>query len=130
MRFHRQTTLHPSVAFYPCTALRRPTWKPDPLVALRPFRHRQDHAFRRSARRLIGDDEHFWGDDGIFNIEGGCYAKAIDLTPESEPEIFQALRFGSVLENVVFDERRSIDFPDTSITQNTVRLSHRLHPKR
>jgi phosphoenolpyruvate carboxykinase (ATP) len=71
-------------------------------------------------RRLIGDDEHVWGDDGIFNIEGGCYAKAIDLTPENEPDIFQALRFGSVLENVVFDdEGHHVDFHDTSITQNT-----------
>ena len=71
-------------------------------------------------RRLIGDDEHVWGDDGIFNIEGGCYAKAIDLTPENEPDIFQALRFGSVLENVVLDdEGHHVDFHDTSITQNT-----------
>jgi len=70
-------------------------------------------------RLLIGDDEHVWGDDGIFNIEGGCYAKAIDLTPENEPDIFQALRFGSVLENVVFDDEGHVDFHDTSITQNT-----------
>jgi phosphoenolpyruvate carboxykinase (ATP) len=71
-------------------------------------------------RLLIGDDEHVWGDDGIFNIEGGCYAKAIDLTPENEPDIFHALRFGSVLENVVFDdEGHHVDFHDTSITQNT-----------
>ena len=71
-------------------------------------------------RRLIGDDEHVWGDDGIFNIEGGCYAKAIDLTPENEPDIFHALRFGSVLENVVFDdEGHHVDFHDTTITQNT-----------
>jgi len=71
-------------------------------------------------RRLIGDDEHVWGDDGIFNIEGGCYAKTIDLTPASEPDIFQALQFGSVLENVVFDdEGHHVDFHDTSITQNT-----------
>ena len=64
-------------------------------------------------RLLIGDDEHCWSDDGIFNIEGGCYAKAINLTPESEPEIFQALRFGAVLENVVLDEDRHVDFADT-----------------
>lgn len=71
-------------------------------------------------RILIGDDEHCWTDKGIFNIEGGCYAKAIDLTPESEPAIFQALRFGAVLENVIFDERsHQVDFSDTSITQNT-----------
>jgi phosphoenolpyruvate carboxykinase (ATP) len=70
-------------------------------------------------RQLIGDDEHVWSDDGIFNIEGGCYAKAINLTPENEPDIFQALRFGAVLENVVLEDDRSVDFTDTSITQNT-----------
>ena len=71
-------------------------------------------------RLLIGDDEHGWSDTGVFNIEGGCYAKAIDLTPESEPEIFQALRFGAVLENVVYEERtHHVDFSNTSITENT-----------
>jgi phosphoenolpyruvate carboxykinase (ATP) len=71
-------------------------------------------------RLLIGDDEHCWTDSGIFNIEGGCYAKAIDLTPESEPDIFQALRFGAVLENVVYEERtHRVDFSDTTITENT-----------
>lgn len=70
-------------------------------------------------RHLIGDDEHVWSDDGIFNIEGGCYAKAINLTPENEPDIFQALRFGAVLENVVLEDDRTVDFTDTSITQNT-----------
>ncbi|MEX0792446.1 MAG: phosphoenolpyruvate carboxykinase (ATP), partial [Pirellulaceae bacterium] len=71
-------------------------------------------------RLLIGDDEHCWSEHGISNIEGGCYAKAIDLTPDAEPEIFQALRFGAVLENVVYDkEDHHVDFTDTSITQNT-----------
>jgi phosphoenolpyruvate carboxykinase (ATP) len=70
-------------------------------------------------RHLIGDDEHCWSDDGIFNIEGGCYAKAINLAPESEPDIFQALRFGAVLENVVLDDDQHVDFTDTSITENT-----------
>jgi phosphoenolpyruvate carboxykinase (ATP) len=63
-------------------------------------------------RLLIGDDEHCWSDEGIFNIEGGCYAKAINLSPETEPDIFQALRFGPVLENVVLDEDRLVDYSD------------------
>ncbi|GIX04563.1 MAG: phosphoenolpyruvate carboxykinase [ATP] 2 [Planctomycetaceae bacterium] len=71
-------------------------------------------------RLLIGDDEHCWSDDGIFNIEGGCYAKAIYLSREREPEIFEALRFGAVLENVVYDDaHHHVDFNDASITQNT-----------
>lgn len=71
-------------------------------------------------RHLIGDDEHCWSDNGVFNIEGGCYAKAIGLSAEKEPEIYNAIRFGSVLENVVYDERTHIvDFDDSSITENT-----------
>jgi phosphoenolpyruvate carboxykinase (ATP) len=71
-------------------------------------------------RLLIGDDEHCWNDTGVFNIEGGCYAKTIDLTNESEPDIFQALHFGALLENVVLDEDdRRIDFHDARITENT-----------
>ena len=71
-------------------------------------------------RFLIGDDEHCWTDEGIFNIEGGCYAKAINLSAEAEPEIFRALRFGSILENVRYDaDSRVVDYDDTSVTKNT-----------
>lgn len=71
-------------------------------------------------RLLIGDDEHCWTDEGVFNIEGGCYAKAVYLTREAEPQIFDALRFGAVLENVVFDAAdHHVDFSNTSITENT-----------
>ncbi len=71
-------------------------------------------------RQLIGDDEHCWTNEGVFNIEGGCYAKVINLTQESEPEIFNAIRFGSVLENVVYDQStHRVNFGDASITENT-----------
>ena len=71
-------------------------------------------------RSLIGDDEHCWTDHGIFNIEGGCYAKVINLSEKAEPDIFQALRFGSVLENVVYGaDSRVVDYDDISVTENT-----------
>jgi phosphoenolpyruvate carboxykinase (ATP) len=71
-------------------------------------------------RRLIGDDEHGWSDDGVFNIEGGCYAKVIRLSEEAEPEIYRTTRtFGTVLENVIMDERGVLDLDDESKTENT-----------
>jgi len=73
-----------------------------------------------SHKTLIGDDEHGWSEDGIFNFEGGCYAKTIDLTPESEPEIYQTTQMpGTILENVVLNKDREPDFSDGSLTQNT-----------
>src|ERR1017187_3887850 len=71
------------------------------------------------ARRLIGDDEHGWGPTGVFNFEGGCYAKGVDLTEEKEPQIFRAIRFGSVLENVILDAERKPDYFDIHLTENT-----------
>ena len=71
-------------------------------------------------RSLIGDDEHGWSDDGIFNFEGGCYAKAINLNKEKEPEIYNAIRHGSLLENVVYDlETEEVDFDDNSKSENS-----------
>ena len=71
-------------------------------------------------RSLIGDDEHGWGDDGVFNFEGGCYAKVINLSAEAEPEIYRTTRtYGTILENVVLDERGNVDLADGSKTENT-----------
>ncbi len=77
-------------------------------------------------RKLIGDDEHGWDDDGIFNFEGGCYAKTINLDPEAEPDIYHAIKRNALLENVTVDENGKIDFSDGSVTQNT-RVSYPIY---
>lgn len=78
-------------------------------------------------RKLIGDDEHGWNGEGVFNFEGGCYAKCIDLSEEKEPEIYQAVRYGALVENVnFFRGTNSINFSDAGITENT-RVSYPLH---
>lgn len=80
-----------------------------------------------ASRTLIGDDEHGWSDEGVFNFEGGCYAKAIKLSPENEPEIYGTTReFGTLVENVVLNPDRTIDFDDATVTQNT-RLSYPIY---
>jgi phosphoenolpyruvate carboxykinase (ATP) len=77
-------------------------------------------------RALIGDDEHGWDDEGVFNFEGGCYAKTINLDKDAEPEIFQAIKKDALLENVTVAEDGAIDFNDGSVTQNT-RVSYPIH---
>ena len=77
-------------------------------------------------RQLIGDDEHGWDDDGIFNFEGGCYAKVINLDKESEPDIYGAIKRDALLENVTVDANGKIDFTDNSVTENT-RVSYPIY---
>ncbi len=77
-------------------------------------------------RKLIGDDEHGWDDEGVFNFEGGCYAKTINLDKESEPDIYNAIKRDALLENVTVDENGKIDFTDGSVTQNT-RVSYPIY---
>ena len=78
-------------------------------------------------RKLIGDDEHGWtAENSIFNFEGGCYAKVIDLTEEKEPDIYRAIKPGAILENVIFKDNMEVDYMDSSITQNT-RVSYPIY---
>lgn len=77
-------------------------------------------------RELIGDDEHGWDDEGVFNFEGGCYAKTIDLSKENEPDIYDAIKRNALLENVTVDANGVIDFKDGSVTQNT-RVSYPIY---
>ena len=77
-------------------------------------------------RKLIGDDEHGWDNNGVFNFEGGCYAKVIKLDKESEPDIYNAIRRDALLENVTVDENGVIDFNDKSVTENT-RVSYPIY---
>ncbi len=78
-------------------------------------------------RMLIGDDEHGWSEDSVFNFEGGCYAKCIDLTKEKEPEIWNAIKFGALVENIEFHEgTRTVDFANTTKTENT-RVAYPIH---
>ena len=77
-------------------------------------------------RKLIGDDEHGWDDEGVFNFEGGCYAKVINLDKESEPDIYNAIRRDALLENVTVDKNGKIDFADKSVTENT-RVSYPIY---
>ena len=110
MQTERKLTLHSSVCVNP---------KNEPIFFFGLSGTGKTTLSSHPGMKLIGDDEHVWTDDGIFNVEGGCYAKCIGLSKENEPQIYNCIKHGAVLENIVMNKDGEVDFDDTTITKNT-----------